>query len=285
MKVAAIVVTYNRLPLLQQNLNALLQQTRRPDAIIVVDNHSTDGTDHWIRTSQLFSLDLFHYLRRNENGGSSGGFHDGIKYAYECGFDWMWGMDDDAIPATDALERILSHTKTFPTSCFASNCDNDDDGFVGDLKSVEHWMFVGFMVNKHVVAKIGFPRQDFFIYNDDLEYARRIIKAGVTIYKVKSSIIHHKDYSQQQVKKGNFLGKQFSYPIISDWRVYYLTRNRLLSFSYTEIEKYRAFVGVWRTIGIPLLATNPSQFKYFLKGYIHGIAGITGKTMSPNYKQ
>lgn len=46
MKVAAIIVTYNRKKLLLENIEALLHQSVDSDvlSIIVVDNHSTDGT-------------------------------------------------------------------------------------------------------------------------------------------------------------------------------------------------------------------------------------------------
>jgi rhamnopyranosyl-N-acetylglucosaminyl-diphospho-decaprenol beta-1,3/1,4-galactofuranosyltransferase len=46
--VAAVVVTYNRKELLRQCLGGILAQTRPVDAIYVVDNASTDGTDQMI---------------------------------------------------------------------------------------------------------------------------------------------------------------------------------------------------------------------------------------------
>lgn len=46
MKVAAVVVTYNRLALLQQCVQHLLEGTA-PCDILLVDNASTDGTKDW----------------------------------------------------------------------------------------------------------------------------------------------------------------------------------------------------------------------------------------------
>jgi rhamnopyranosyl-N-acetylglucosaminyl-diphospho-decaprenol beta-1,3/1,4-galactofuranosyltransferase len=40
MKVAAVVVTYNRRDLLLESLAAVLAQSRAPDSVIVVDNAS-----------------------------------------------------------------------------------------------------------------------------------------------------------------------------------------------------------------------------------------------------
>ena len=42
--VAVVVVTYNRAGLLLRMLGGLAASERRPDAVIVVDNASTDGT-------------------------------------------------------------------------------------------------------------------------------------------------------------------------------------------------------------------------------------------------
>ena len=46
--IAAIVVTFNRLALLQECVAALRSQTRRPDEIILINNGSTDGTAKWL---------------------------------------------------------------------------------------------------------------------------------------------------------------------------------------------------------------------------------------------
>ena len=82
-KIAAIVVTFNRLTLLQECIQALRDQTRRPDEIIVVDNSSTDGTREWLNAQ----LDLT--VVRQGNLGSSGGQQTGIKTAYQKGYDWF----------------------------------------------------------------------------------------------------------------------------------------------------------------------------------------------------
>jgi rhamnopyranosyl-N-acetylglucosaminyl-diphospho-decaprenol beta-1,3/1,4-galactofuranosyltransferase len=47
-KVAAVIVTYNRLALLKECVKALETQERLPDAIVVVNNGSTDGTEQWL---------------------------------------------------------------------------------------------------------------------------------------------------------------------------------------------------------------------------------------------
>lgn len=48
MKTFAVVVTYNRKSALAENIRMLLKQTFRFDKIIIVDNHSTDGTKEFL---------------------------------------------------------------------------------------------------------------------------------------------------------------------------------------------------------------------------------------------
>lgn len=47
-KVAAIVVTFNRITLLKECIEALRKQSYADFSIIVVDNGSTDGTNLWL---------------------------------------------------------------------------------------------------------------------------------------------------------------------------------------------------------------------------------------------
>ena len=76
-RVVAVVVTYERLELLRESLTAVLGQTRTPDAVVVVDNASTDGTADAVAT-EFPSVDLF---RLRVNTGGAGGFSAGLERA------------------------------------------------------------------------------------------------------------------------------------------------------------------------------------------------------------
>ena len=51
-KVIAVIVSYNRQALLAECIQALRAQTRKPDAILVVNNGSTDNTAVWLDAQQ-----------------------------------------------------------------------------------------------------------------------------------------------------------------------------------------------------------------------------------------
>ena len=100
-KAIAVVVTYNRLALLTECITALRNQTRPLDAILVINNGSTDDTQQWL-AQQPDIINIY-----QNNLGSSGGFSTGIQWAYKNGYAWIWCMDDDGYPKEDALYNLL----------------------------------------------------------------------------------------------------------------------------------------------------------------------------------
>ena len=66
--VAAVVVTYNRLNDLKLCIDSLNQQTRPLDAIIVINNGSTDGTSGWLAEQNGLTVIT------QSNLGGAGGF-------------------------------------------------------------------------------------------------------------------------------------------------------------------------------------------------------------------
>ena len=118
MKIAAVIVTFNRKSLLLQTIKSLKNQSRKIDNIYIIDNESTDGTyeellnngyildEEYDKSKQYKSkIDNVTYIRLPENSGGAGGFYEGIKVAHIEGNDWVWLMDDDVCPRLDALEN------------------------------------------------------------------------------------------------------------------------------------------------------------------------------------
>ncbi len=111
--VAALVVTYNRFDLLSLTIQALLAQTRQVDAIVLLDNGSTDGTYEKLLASGL-DLSRVDYVRLEPNRGPARGFWQGMSYAHAGGADWVWVMDDDVLPDPDCLETMLAALPKLP---------------------------------------------------------------------------------------------------------------------------------------------------------------------------
>jgi len=207
--VAAVVVTHNRKELLVKCLRAILDQTYAVDRIFVIDNASSDGTPQMLERLDFMKHPQLEYIRLAENMGGAGGFHEGIKLAYDRGFDWIWLMDDDGLPYPTSLENLMNMTGRYqflgPLLVDSHNLSSSspwrkstisrvseseaiacDGCIVGQIS-----IFNGTLISRQMVATIGYPKKEFFIWGDEEEYRRRAVRAGYLPVTVCSAIHYH----------------------------------------------------------------------------------------------
>ncbi|WP_323090083.1 glycosyltransferase family 2 protein [Allobaculum sp. JKK-2023] len=210
--VNAVVVTYNRKKLLEECINALLNQTYRVNKIIIIDNSSNDGTKELLASK--FRKPQIKVISLKKNTGGAGGFYYGTKVALE-GCDWIWEMDDDTIPSSNALEELLKAKDKIKTevSFLAStvygmnkepmNVPKIDtrpslNGYSewykylkNGLIEIESATLVSLLFNAHAVKKVGAPHPFFFIWGDDTEYTLRMTHYyGKAYFVGKSEVVH-----------------------------------------------------------------------------------------------
>ena len=206
--VAAVVVTYNRKELLLENIRALAAQDRKCD-IIVIDNHSTDGTEEAVRSFDRDTDVNIVYIDTGENLGGAGGFSFGIKEAYKRDYKYIWIMDDDCIPEPESLSRLFdADMKLKGAYGFLASKVLWTDGtpcktniqrypmakrikdFDSELVRVNYSSFVSMFFKREIVEEFGLPIKEFFIWSDDLEYTGRISKKYPCYLCNKSVVIH-----------------------------------------------------------------------------------------------
>lgn len=235
--VAVVVVTYNRADLLEGMLAGLAALERLPDGIVVVDNASTDRTAEVLAAATNPGLVV---LRTDENLGGAGGFHLGVQVAFEKGFDRLWLMDDDVVPAPDCLTVLMATDE----DCLAAVREDRSGALVEkaalrfDLRNplaikpktamvettygergrmpalveVENVAFEGFLVRREVVGRVGLPDPTYFIFYDDVDFAIRARQAGFRIWAVRDAVlVRQLDFDQQHDLAG--------------WKGFYMYRN------------------------------------------------------------
>jgi GT2 family glycosyltransferase len=293
-KVCAVVVTYNRKDLLIECLQGLLGQTRSLDTILIVDNASTDQTAELLLDKGYISslppevitepyvsddkakvnskknrcsndLEVI-YVRMHENTGGAGGFHYGQKRAYELGFEWLWLMDDDGVPALDCLEKILNKSKlaklkaTNPLVINKTNTQLLSFGLSASLMRVDEAEkyqdvkglimnlanpFNGTLLNRELISKIGFIKKEMFIWGDEVEYFKRMNKFGFSYGTVVSAIFHHPTSNTVYKEKIFGLLKVATKPMKLEMNFYrnqgYLNRRYGNIFSHTIVLKNVTF--------------------------------------------
>lgn len=251
--VAVVIVTYNRADLLDLTLRGLAAQTRRPDVVVVVDNASTDHTADVLHRHGELPLEV---VRSEENTGGAGGFHQGMRRAYELGVDRIWLMDDDVVPAPDCLAVLLRHD----VACLAAVREDRSGRLVEkaalrfDLRNplrirpksasvdstypdrasmpptvaLENVAFEGFLVKREVVDAIGLPDPTFFIFYDDVDFVIRARRAGFPVLGVRDAVmVRQLDFDQQHA--------------LDTWKGFYMFRNLfVVHFRYGENPLVRA---------------------------------------------
>ena len=114
-KIAAVIVTYNRLSALQYTLAQTLAQPF--SRIFIVNNASDDGTREWLDNILDNRVQCVHLP---ENRGGSGGFACGFALALDSDADWVLCYDDDAHPQSNALTQFLQQPlETFDAAAAA----------------------------------------------------------------------------------------------------------------------------------------------------------------------
>jgi rhamnopyranosyl-N-acetylglucosaminyl-diphospho-decaprenol beta-1,3/1,4-galactofuranosyltransferase len=235
--VAVVVVTFNRADLLAGMLDGLAAQTRRPDAVIVVDNASTDHTRAVLEARTDLPL---HVTHSEDNLGGAGGFHLGVRAAYDAGWDRVWLMDDDVVPAPGCLKALMAVDEDCliavredlsgalvekaavdfdlrnPLAIKPKRASVDstyaDRASMPELVEVHNVAFEGFILRRSVVEEVGFPDPSFFIFYDDAEYAVRARRTGRRIWAVRDAVlVRQLDFNQQHD--------------LSGWKGFYMYRN------------------------------------------------------------
>jgi rhamnopyranosyl-N-acetylglucosaminyl-diphospho-decaprenol beta-1,3/1,4-galactofuranosyltransferase len=256
MRTLAVIVTYNRCVLLSRCLDNILSQTRPPTEILVINNASIDGTVKMLENRKIPFI-------TQENVGSAGGWHCGIKYAMDHDFDAVWLMDDDGFPDVGALNALESALVT-GVACASSVVLREDEkthfvfpfpildslglpvifgrprklSTLAELYSVAKdgiypfaHFFNGALVSVAAARVAGNVNRDFFIFGDEVDYFFRLRCVGQVI-SVLNSMHYHPDVSQRPYT-----------PV----KVYYYVKN-------TMILNARYFNVVWLRHVIAILA-------------------------------
>jgi rhamnopyranosyl-N-acetylglucosaminyl-diphospho-decaprenol beta-1,3/1,4-galactofuranosyltransferase len=232
MTVAAFVITRNRKQIVGRAIESILNQTLRPDAVWVIDNGSTDGTDTVVESFGS----VVHFCRLGANTGSAGGFHAACALALENGYDWAWFLDDDGLADPECLETLLARARAEAGICAAVPLKRtahdeivesyvvwrpdlrkpgkpDPASYSKPLFDIDYTGTCGLMVSRLAIKTAGLPLKDLFFGFDDYEYCHRLRKFG-RIVVVTDATVRHPAHPPRT-------------PDQSFWRRYYAIRNSL----------------------------------------------------------
>jgi len=209
--VACIVLNWNGWSNTLQCLEALKGSTYRHLTVTVVDNGSTD--DSVARISAAFPEVTL--LKSARNLGFAGGNNVGIRHALAHGADYVWLLNNDTIPAPEALSGLVTKALTdTKIGAVASICYYADSPstiqvwaggrlnlWMGYLRNAtephkDNWFDylygASIMIQRAALKDVGLLDPGFFFYIEETEFCVRLRKKGWSIAAAPDSVILHK---------------------------------------------------------------------------------------------
>lgn len=242
-KLAAVVVTHNRLEWLRRAVAALRAQTYPLDRIWVVDNGSTDGTAAWLATQTGL------YVLTQPNAGSAGGFATVVEAARAArDLDALLLLDDDCVPDPGYVATLLEAAERLgrgpdDRACWSGWIEEPEigEGRIFRGEPLERGFDTAAARVPYRVRDLGFPaqlvfraalratappRREFFLAGDDSEWVWRMVREGTELWMVPSARALHG--ARRRVVRHRFLGRTWTQELPEAGRLYYEIRNAFL---------------------------------------------------------
>ena len=240
--VAAVIVTHNRVELLEASLRQVANQEGAEVAhVVVVDN----GNDPAVRELvQAVCGSRGHYVGSATNLGGAGGFALGFLTALSLGVDAIWCADDDGRPA-DAhvlatLQEVAEREGLEEISPVVCNIE-DPERLAFPLRQGLVWrrtlselegsflpgiasLFNGALISARAMEIIGVPDYRLFIRGDEVEYHRRLVRSGLPFGTCLTCAYLHPDGSDEF--KPILGGKMHTQYPDNEFKRYFTYRNR-----------------------------------------------------------
>jgi GT2 family glycosyltransferase len=261
--VISVVLNSNRRQDTLECLASLAKTTYSNHKVIVLDNHSVDGSVEAIRLAypQVQSIEL------QDNLGYAGNNNVGIRAALDQGADWVFVLNEDTVLAPDCITHLVAVSESdsrigmvgpmvyhydepdviqsaggllgpyWESIHIAKN--EVDTGQVNEPHLVEWISGCGLMIRRDTVEQVGLIDVRYFYYWEETEWCLRAGKVGWRIMHVPAARMWHKGVQRNYSPK----------PSVT----YYSTRNHLLTLA-----KHHAPLKAWLFTWIQILRTITS---------------------------
>lgn len=240
--VAAVIVTHNRVELLEASLRQVANQEGAEVAhVVVVDN----GNDPAVRELvEAVCGSRAHYVGSATNLGGAGGFALGFLTALSLGADAIWCADDDGRPADEhvlaTLQEVAEREGLEEISPVVCNIE-DPERLAFPLRQGLVWrrtlselegsflpgiasLFNGALISARAMEIIGVPDYRLFIRGDEVEYHRRLVRSGLPFGTCLTCAYLHPDGSDEF--KPILGGKMHTQYPDNEFKRYFTYRNR-----------------------------------------------------------
>jgi len=243
MDLTIIITTLNNKKMLKECIDSVKKYTTTVSyEIIVVDNHSSDGTQNMIRVEYP---DI--QLIANEKNL---GFHKANNKALRIAKGrYSVLLNDDTYITHDALGKIVKFMDANQNVGVCGPKLLNIDGSIQQHGSIlafyklrsktpiDIGLIIGacMFIRMSIIPKVGLLDENLFFYHDDLDYCLRVKAAGYKVmYFPESEVYHYGGVSSKKTKRSSlyfiegirgglyFCKKHYQYPVYLIYRVFLL---------------------------------------------------------------
>lgn len=230
MTVSVIVITYKRLEELKKSIECLLEEKDTFQELILVDNHSQDGTKEY-GTALAEKEEKVKFYSLEENKGVAGGRNYAIKKATG---DLLVFLDDDAFFAEkgyigECLKKMQSDEKIGAMAFriinfYTKEMRTEEIPFTNKKLDMNRErlasMFIGagHAIRSEVLEKTGLYPEDYFYGVEELDLSFRIIDEGYQIIYDPAIRVFHKQHVAGRVSNKNKWIRSYRNRMITAYR-------------------------------------------------------------------
>ncbi len=292
MRIAVILVNYGQWELTRKCIDSLDRSRGADISITLIDNCSPGPVPEWAT-----SHPGLRFKRMEENKGFAGGNNEGfgMSLADEAEFTFFLNNDAEVLPETVRnLAGYLSENAgagiTAPAIYWASDPERlwgaggkfvkwkmrfEQVDLPGRKFGPEDGIQVDFvsgcalMIRTDLFSRVDGFREDFFMYYEDADLCRKVLKQGYSVEVLPSETVLHSVASGS----GGELSKIAIY--FSERNRIILSRDMLSPLMRFTFMVYKSAVLLVLTMKF-LLWQGPELIPCIWRGYFDGLAGRTG---------
>lgn len=220
--VSIIVVNFNGMPHIEACISSVLGQTYSNFEVIVIDNHSTDGSLDYVRC-RFPNLKI---VANERNLGYAGGINRGLKHTTgeyiaplnidtEVDQNWLANMvrflaENPKVGAVTP-KTLLFHDRNKINTLglnihitgigFARALNRESSKNTGHPFKVAGVSGCSYLIRREILEQIGGINEECFMYYDDIDLSWVINLLGYDMYCIPDAIVYHKYLLRMNLEK------------------------------------------------------------------------------------
>lgn len=222
---------------------------------VIVDNGSDEDTFRHVQPAAC--LPGVTLIRNTANRGQAAALNQGVQKACDQGYAWALLFDQDTVPWTTTVEKLVRAYQEFPDKQHLAviGCNR----FLKSPAAGGSWwtkaktvITSGSLVSLKAVHVVGNFREDFFIDGVDFEFCLRARSRGFAVVEILEPIMTHSIGNPKPARLLWIKGRTANH---QPWRWYYMARNNAVLLSeYLWKEPLWAIRNAWTQCHVLALA-------------------------------